>query len=200
MIKNKKITRDISAGMYVLSTDRAGCMVDTVMQVSSGEPALISVAVNKNNYTNEVIREHKMFGISILGMNVNPDIIKTFGFQSSRDVDKFKDIDYITVDGIKIIKEAIGYMVCELVDMVDADTHTIFIGKMISADKFNNEKPMTYGYYQENKEDLLKLTTEKGKNYYICTVCGYRYYGDDLPDNFKCPICGVENDMFVKNG
>ena len=63
-IKNKKITRNISAGMYVLSTYGAGCMVDTVMQISAGDPVLISVAVNKNNYTNEMITKNKKFGIS----------------------------------------------------------------------------------------------------------------------------------------
>lgn len=198
MIKNKKITRDISAGMYVLSTVGAGCMVDTVMQVSSGDPTLISVSVNKNNYTNEMIKKNKKFNISILGMNVDPEIIKTFGFSSSRDTDKFENISYEEVNGVKVIKDSIGYIGCELVDMVDADTHTIFIGKMMFADKFCNEKPMTYSYYQENKDELIKVTTEEGKSAFVCTICGYVYYGEELPLDFKCPICGVGSDMFIK--
>ena len=55
---------------------------------------------------------------------------------------------------------------------------------------------MTYKYYQENKEDLLKVTTEKGKTAWICTMCGYIYYGDEIPDDFKCPICGVGKEYF----
>lgn len=198
MIKNKKITRDISAGMYVLSTVDAGCMVDTVMQVSSGEPTLISVSVNKNNYTNEMIKKNKKFNISILGMNVNPEIIKTFGFNSSRDTDKFDNISCEEVNGIKVIKDSIGYIGCELVDMVDADTHTIFIGKMVYGDKYSNEKPMTYSYYQENKDELIKVTTEEGRSAFVCSICGYVYYGEELPLDFKCPICGVGREMFVK--
>ena len=150
MIKNKKITRNISAGMYVLSTMGAGCMVDTVMQVSSGDPTLISVAVNKNNYTNEMITKNKKFGISVLGMNTSGDLIKTFGFNSSRNINKFENVDTILVDEIEVIKDSIGYMICDVVDIIDADTHTIFIGKLVGADKFNDEKAMTYNYYQEH--------------------------------------------------
>ncbi|MGM9881618.1 MAG: flavin reductase [Bacilli bacterium] len=198
MIKNKKITRSISAGMYVLSTDGAGCMVDTVMQVSSGDPALISVAVNKNNYTNEMVAKNGKFGISVLGMSVKGELIKTFGFNSSRDINKFEKVNTISVDGIEVIKDSIGYMICEVVDTIDADTHTIFIGKLIEADKFSDEKPMTYNYYQENKNDIIKVETEKGKTAYVCTVCGYVYYGEELPKDFVCPVCGVSSELFER--
>lgn len=198
MIKNKKITRDISAGMYVLSTIDSGCMVDTVMQVSSGDPLLISVAVNKNNYTNEMIKKNKKFAISVLGMNVDPEIIKTFGFNSSRDIDKFEKFQYEEINDMKVIKNSIGYICCDLVDIIDADTHTIFIGKMTASDKFSDEKPMTYNYYQENKNDLMKIKTESGRTAFVCTVCGYIYYGETLPTDFKCPVCKVGADMFEK--
>ena len=96
------ITWDILSGIFIASTKGGACVVDTVLQVSSTKPALISVCVNKNNYTNEMIKKNKKFALSILDTNTNGDIIKTFGFNSSRDIDKFKNFDYIEVDGIKI--------------------------------------------------------------------------------------------------
>lgn len=198
MIKNKKITRNISAGMYVLSTYESGCMVDTVMQISAGDPVLISVAVNKDNYTNEMIKKNKKFAISVLDMDVDANIIKTFGFNSSRDMDKFAKVDTIEVDGMKVIKNCIGYMICEVVNMIDADTHTLFIGKMVGADKFNDKKQMTYNYYQENKDDILKIKLENGKTFYVCTICGYVYEGEELPENFVCPICSASRELFEK--
>ena len=57
-MKNKKITRKISQGMYVLTTMNGGCVVDAVSQVSAGEQPLIAVAVMKTNYTNELIRNN----------------------------------------------------------------------------------------------------------------------------------------------
>lgn len=33
---------------------------------------------------------------------------------------------------------------------------------------------------------------------YICTVCGYIHETEgELPDDFKCPICGAGKDAFV---
>ena len=89
MMKNKKITRKISQGMYVLTTNGGGCIVDAVSQISAGENPLISVAVMKSNYTNELMHNNNKFAISVLGHDVDPNIIKTFGFNSMRDINKF---------------------------------------------------------------------------------------------------------------
>lgn len=198
MMKNKKITRKITQGMYVLTTKEGGCIVDSVSQVSSGENPLIAVAVMKTNYTNELLKRNDRFALSVLGMEVNPEIIKTFGFQSSKDVNKFQDKKITEIEGIPIIDESLGYMVCEIVDSIDNDTHTLFIGKLVEADVFEEKEAMSYGYYQEHKEELLKITTEKGETAWICTVCGYIYYGEDLPENYKCPVCGVGKELFQK--
>lgn len=198
MMKNKKITRKITQGMYVLTTKEGGCIVDSVSQVSSGENPLIAVAVMKTNYTNELLKRNDRFALSVLGMEVNPEIIKTFGFQSSKDVNKFQDKKITEIEGIPIIDESLGYMVCEIVDSIENDTHTLFIGKLVEADVFEEKEAMSYGYYQEHKEELLKITTEKGKTAWICTVCGYIYYGEDLPENYKCPVCGVGKELFQK--
>lgn len=71
---------------------------------------------------------------------------------------------------------------------------------MIEADLYEDSDVMTYAYYQEHKDELLKVTTEEGKTAWVCTVCGYVYYGEELPDDFKCPLCGVGKDLFeLKN-
>ena len=89
-------------------------------------------------------------------------------------------------------------MVCEKVDSIDNDTHTLFIGRIIEADKFNDKEEMTYAYYQENKNELLKVKTENGETAWICSICGYIYYGEELPDDYKCPVCFVGKELFVK--
>lgn len=197
-MKNKKITRKISQGMYVLTTNNGGCIVDAVSQISAGDNPLISVAVMKSNYTNELLKNNKLFAISILGKSVNPEIIKTFGMNSMRDINKFAHLDTSTINGINIINDSLGYMICEIIDSIDNDTHTLFIGKLIEADVFKEDEAMTYSYYQENKDDLIKVTTESGKTAWVCTVCGYVYYGDEIPNDYKCPMCGVDKSLFVK--
>lgn len=197
-MKNKKITRKITQGMYVLTTNNGGCMVDAVSQISAGDNPLISVAVMKNNYTNELLKKNKLFALSVLAKDVNPNIITTFGMNSMRDINKFENTSVKKIEGINIINDSLGYMICEIIDSIDNETHTLFIGKLIEADVFKDDQAMSYNYYQENKEDLIKVTTEKGKTAWVCTICGYVYYGDTLPDDFKCPICGVDKKLFKK--
>lgn len=197
-MKNKKITRKITQGVYVLTTLSGGCIVDAVSQVSAGDNPLIAVAVMKKNYTNELMHKNNTFALSVLGKNVNPEIIKTFGLNSMRDIDKFAEIKTNEVEGLNIIDDSLGYMICEKIDSIENETHTLFIGKLIEADVYKDEEAMSYGYYQEHKDELLKVKTEKGKTAWVCLACGYVYYGEELPNDFKCPVCGVDATMFEK--
>lgn len=197
-MKNIKITEKISYGLYVLTTMGGGCVVDAVMQISSGDNPLIAVSVMKKNYTNELIRKNNKFALSVLGKDVDANTIKTFGFNSMRDIDKFAKVETSIVENINIINDSLGYMICEVVDSIDNDTHTLYIGKIIEADLVNDKPEITYGYYREHKDELLKIKTESGKTAWICTICGYVYYGDELPEDFKCPVCGVEKELFKK--
>lgn len=197
-MKNKKITRKITQGMYVLTTNGGGCVVDAVSQVSAGDNPLIAVAVMKKNYTNELMHQNKTFALSVLGMKTDPNIIKTFGLNSMRDIDKFQTIKTSEEENLKVIDNSLGYMICEKVDTIENETHTLFIGKLIEADVYEDSEAMSYGYYQEHKDELIKVETENGQTAWICKACGYIYYGDTLPDDFKCPICGVGPELFTQ--
>lgn len=197
-MKNKKITRKITQGMYILTTNNGGCVVDAVSQISSGDNPLISVSVMKSNYTNELMKNNDKFCLSVLGKNVNSKIIKTFGYNSMRDIDKFEGVDFTSIDGVNVINDSLGYMICEKVDSIDNDTHTLFIGKLVGCDVFKNEEEMSYQYFQEHKDELIKVETENGKTAWVCSVCGYVVYEDELPDDYTCPICGVSKELFVR--
>ena len=132
----------------------------------------------------------RVHNLKNIGKNTNPEIIKTFGYNSTRDINKFENIDTTNIDGINIINNTLGYMICQKIDSIDNDTHTLFIGKLIKGDLFEDKEAMSYTYYQEHKDE--------GKTAWICSVCGYIYYGDELPDDFECPICGVNKTFFDK--
>lgn len=195
-MKNKKIMRKISQGVYVLTTNGGGCVVDAVSQVSAGDNPLIAVAVMKKNYTNELLHKNTKFALSVMGVNANTDIIKKFGMNSMRDIDKYANVSVSEIEGVPVINESLGFMICEVVDMIENDTHTLFIGKLIEGDVYEESDVMTYAYYQEHKDELLKITTTEGKTAWVCTMCGYVYYGDVLPEDFKCPMCGVGKEYF----
>jgi len=197
-MKNINITNKISQGMYVLTTKGGGCIVDAVSQISMGDNPLIAVSVMKKNHTNSLLKINNKFAISVLAKDVDSKIITTFGFNSMKDINKFEEVKHTEMDGVNVIDDSIGYMICEIIDSIDNDTHTLFIGRIIEADLTNDKEEMTYGYYQEHKEELLKVSTEKGKTAWVCSICGYVYYGDELPDDYKCPVCGVGKKLFNK--
>ena len=53
-----KVFGKMSYGMYVLTTDNGGCIVDAACQISSSDSPLIAVSVNKQNYTNELLHKN----------------------------------------------------------------------------------------------------------------------------------------------
>lgn len=197
-MKNKKITRKITQGVYVLTTKGGGCIVDAVSQISAGDNPLISVSVMNTNNTKDLLMHNDKFALSVLGKTVNPNIIETFGLNSMRDIDKFQNVETFSYEDINLVKDSLGYMILEIVDRIENDTHTLFIGRLIDADVLKDEEAMSYQYYQEHKDEFIKVKSETGKTAWVCTICGYVFYGDTLPDDFKCPKCGVDKSLFKK--
>lgn len=197
---DKKIFRDISYGMYVVTSKDSGCIINTLTQITSENP-IITISLNKDNYTNEVIKKENTFIVSIISENVDKNIISTFGFQSSKDVDKFKDFEYETINNTKVLKDVIGYLVCEVINIVDCGTHDIFIGKVIDTKKNNDNTPMTYKYYHEvikgKAPSKAPTYIEEKEEGYVCDVCGY-VHKKELTADFVCPICGVDVSHFKK--
>ncbi len=138
------------------------------------------------------------FALFVLGKGVSREVIQLFGMNSMRNINKFDYINMIEVEDLKVVEESLGYMICEIVDMIENDTHTLFIGKLIEADILKDEEAMSYSYYQENKNELIKETTKEGKGAWTCTICGYIHYEEDLPEDFVCPKCGVDRTLFEK--
>lgn len=149
---NNNAFRNLSYGVYVLSTvdgvRPTGCTVNSVMQITS-DPATIAVSVNHDNYTNQCMAKTGKFAISIVGEKTPPIIIGTFGFRSGKDNDKFANVAYEMKDGLPIVKEACAYITCEIVNKMETDTHTVFLGKVVDADILSADEPMTYAYYHK---------------------------------------------------
>ena len=197
---NKNVLRKLSYGVYVVSTKNGekhtGCVANSIMQVTHDT---IAISINHENYTNKCIKETKKFGISILSVDVNDMIIPVFGFQSGKNVSKFDNIKAEEVQGIKVLKDSTGYIICDVVDKMETETHTVFLGKIVEGDILKDEIPMTYAYYHQVKKGTSpkaaptfieeNLPKEENKIRYKCEICGYIYEGEDLPEDFICPLC-----------
>lgn len=204
------IFRSMSYGLYIISTmddGRAtGCTANAAMQITA-EPATISISINHDNFTNECIKKHGMFSISILAEDSDPSLIGNFGFKSGRDNHKFIGVDFDIVNDVPIVKDTCGYVVCKVIDTMEASTHTVFLGEVVEGEVFDeNRVPMTYAYYHnvikgkspKNASTYLLEEDEapKGKRKFKCEVCGYVYEGEELPADYKCPICNQPAEKF----
>lgn len=148
---NTKAFRNISYGLYVVTTlykgRKTGCVANSVMQITATPPTL-AVSLNHDNYTNPCIKESGYFAVSILSEASDPKLIGKFGFRSGKDTDKFEGVDFETAGNMPVLSDSCGYLVCKVIDKMEAETHTVFLGEIIDAE-LKDGKPMTYAYYHE---------------------------------------------------
>lgn len=189
---DNKAMHKLSYGLFVLTAKDGekdnGCIVNTVIQVTT-EPNCIAVAVNKKNYTHDMIAETGMFNVSVLTEKSSFETYKHWGFQSGADVDKTKEITFSRATNgiIYLTEETNAYISARVRSSIDLGTHTLFLAEVIDAEVLSDDPSVTYAYYQSNIKKAPKA--DAPKKGFICTVCGYIYEGDTLPDDFICPWC-----------
>ena len=184
----------ISYGLFLLTaryeTKDNGCIINTVQMITDN-PKKISITVNKQNYTHDIINETKKFNISILTEKTEFDIFERFGFHSGKNTNKFETSEGFerSANGIVYLKENTNALLsCSVEETVDCGTHTLFIAKVDEAKTLSDEVSVTYDYYFKHIKPKPK-TQEVKKTGYVCKICGYFYEGDTIPDDFICPLC-----------
>ena len=197
---------NIQYGLFVITTNNAGqdngCISNTVAQVTA-QPNRISVALNKGNLTTELILHSRRFTASILSEAADFELFKHFGFQSGRTVDKFADFTdcrRIANGTLAITRGTNAFISADVEQAIDLGTHMLFIGLVTEMEVLSDVPSATYNYYQQYikpKPQPVGKTAE-GKTIWRCSICGYEYVGEELPDDFTCPICKHPASDFVK--
>ncbi len=168
----------IQYGMYIVTSklnDKLnGQIATTVMQVSN-DPIQLSVCLSNQTYTHEMVQQSKVFGVSILNQNTPMTFIGKFGYKSGRNTDKCAEVDYEqNLTGAPlIVNHALVVLECNVVKKLNLDTHTIFVGNLLSAKKIQDGIAMTYEYYHTELKGKAPETAptyvkKKEKNYAIC--------------------------------
>ena len=181
----------IGYGLYVVTSNDGkkdnGLIVNTVTQVTN-TPNRVAVAINKDNYSHHIIKQTGIMNVNCLSTEAPFKVFETFGFRSGRTVDKFANCNPLRSDnGLVFLPKYINaFMSLKVEQYVDLGTHGMFICEVTESRVISNVETMTYSYYQSNVKP--KPETE-GKKGYVCKVCGYVYEGDELPDDYVCPLC-----------
>lgn len=186
----------LSYGLYVLTARSGekdnGCIINTAVQLTDS-PKTLTIAVNKANFTEQMIRESGEFNLSVLTDAVPMSVISRFGFQSGRDCSKFEGCDCVrrSANGIRYIpKYTNAYISCKVLEARDHGTHTLFVAEVTEAVVLDKSaESVTYERYLSKikpKTAPVCSTVQKG---YVCKICGYVYEGETLPADFICPLC-----------
>ena len=181
----------IGYGLYVVTSNDGkkdnGLIVNTVTQLTD-TPNRIAVNINKANYSHHVIKQTGILNVNCLSVDAPFSVFQQFGFQTGRSVDKFAGQKvYRSDNGLVFLDKYINaFMSLKVEQYVDLGTHGMFICSVTEARVMNDLDTMTYTFYQKNVKP--KPETE-GKKGFVCKVCGYIYEGDELPEDFICPLC-----------
>ncbi len=181
----------IGYGLYVVTSNDGkrdnGLIVNTVSQVTN-TPNRVAVCINKQNYSHHIIKQTGVMNVNCLSVDAPFSVFENFGFRSGRSADKFEGQEVLRSDnGLVFLPKFINaFMSLKVESYVDLDTHGMFICTVTEARVVSDRETMTYTYYQNNVKP--KPQTE-GKKGWVCKVCGYVYEGEELPEDFVCPLC-----------
>ena len=181
----------IGYGLYVVTSNDGkkdnGLIVNTVTQVTNS-PNRVAVCINKQNYSHHTIKNTGVMNVNCLSVEAPFSVFEDFGFQSGKNVDKFANWEPLRSDnGLVFLPKYINsFMSLKVEDYIDLDTHGMFICSVTEARVISDKETMTYTYYQNNVKPKPETDGKKG---WVCTVCGYIYEGEELPEDFICPLC-----------
>ena len=189
---DSKVFHQMTYGLFLLTAQADGqdngCIINTAIQVANN-PARLSIAVIKENKTCEMIRQTRRFNLSVLSTEADFALFQRFGMQSGRDVDKFAGFSDVVRTGnelYRLTRGANAWISCWVEEMYDLGSHMLYIANVADGEVLSNVPSCSYAYYQSNIKPQKKPEGKKG---WRCTVCGYIYEGETLPENFSCPIC-----------
>ena len=190
---------NITYGLYVLSVKQGekdnGCIVNSVMQVAE-KPVRLAVSVSKQNLTCEMLKESGVFNLSCLTTEADFELFKRFGFQSGRDAEKFQGMSGLkrSENGLYYLSENTNaFLSGKVVEMSDLGTHMLFIAEVTDGEVLSHGWGCSYAYYQA---DIKPKPAPAKKKSWVCEVCGYVYEGEEVPDDFVCPICKHGKEAF----
>ncbi len=147
----------VTHGLYILTAEHEGRLngqcLDALMQVTNTPPR-IAIGINKHSLTHEMIAATGRFVANVLDREDEhcPEVIRHFGFQSGRTVDKFAETPHeLGESGIPILPKAKAFYECRVIPEMTRDlgTHTLFVALVERAGMREDGEPLTYNEYRK---------------------------------------------------
>ena len=197
---DQKALWKLTYGLYLLTARQDGrdngCIINTAVQVAEN-PVRVSVSVIRGGLTHDMVKATGCFSVTALSVDAPFSLYQHFGMQSGRSADKFAgrmDVARGANGILHLTENACGHLECKVMQSIDLGTHTLFIGEVVDGSVLSDRPACTYAYYQSDVKRRPQPLAKKG---WICSVCGFVYEGEEVPEDFVCPLCKHGKKDFV---
>lgn len=144
----KAVLRQFTYGLYAITAahggDRGIFTANWLSQVSF-EPPLVALSVEKESATLPLIRASGRFGICPLKEGQR-ELAGNLGRPRVRAGDKFAVYDLPSHEspaGVPVLDDALGYVICKVLDEVDAGDSVVLIAAVVEAKVLGEGDPLT---------------------------------------------------------
>ena len=155
----------IPCGLFVVGArcegGFAGCIVDAFIQATAF-PATVILCSQHPTLTNACIKAAGEFSVSVLGEDVDPFVIANFGFQSTRQIQKWPHVPHVFQHELPVLQNAAAWYVCKVVFTHELATHTLFHCEVADAAQ-GEGTPLTYGHYRAHMKHATAAAFQEFK-------------------------------------
>lgn len=139
----RNVVGHFASGVTVITTadgeDLFGTTVSAVSSLSS-DPPMMLICLNRSSVTHDAVRRTGRYAINILSA-VQGEVARVFARKGD---DKFAGVDHtVTEHGLPLLGDTLASIECVVEETAAGGTHTIFIGRVVSATARDGE-PLAY--------------------------------------------------------
>ncbi len=145
-MKNKtqigKALGRVPSGLFVITAkcgDREDAVLASWVNQSSFDPPTVSIALATLRPARLLVEGSKAFIVNVLGKDSN-GLLKHFSKPPQDDL--FKGVKTVKgYQGIRVLKEAVSYLECQLTGSMPAGDHVLYVGEIVGGKMLEGGDP-----------------------------------------------------------
>ena len=206
---DRNVFEKLNYGLYIAAVSDEGrsygCLISSFAQITSGNPRKCAGILNRDNRTCDALLKKGTLAVSMVGQDADKELLNTFGYKSSRIVDKFA--------GLAVQQDAFGnpyltekmaaWVSLKVTETIPVKNYYLFICDAMDGQVLSNERLMTMDEFLQKGSFAPPPTatvyrTMAEDEGWICPICGYHYTGEVIPEGYICPLCRCPGEKFEK--
>ena len=206
---DRNVFEKLNYGLYIAAVSDEGrsygCLISSFSQITSGNPRKCAVILNRDNRTCDALLKKGTLAVSMVGQDADKELLNTFGYKSSRIVDKFA--------GLAVQQDAFGnpyltekmaaWVSLKVTETIPVKNYYLVLCDAVEGEVLSDARLMTMdeflqkGSFAPPPTDTVYRTRAEDEGW-VCPICGYHYTGEVIPEGYICPLCRCPGEKFEK--